>query len=248
MQSQFPLALITGAAHRLGRALALTLARRAYAILLHYHSSERKAGQTALEVSTLGVPVFPFRADLTDPTQIDAMFGFLDTLLADPANRLTGLHVLVNSAAIMRTGDLRSMNLASWNEIFDLNLRAPFLCAQSAFRRMKPGSLIVNMSDIAAEKVWTRYAAYTVSKAALESLTRLMARAFAPQVRVNAIAPGLVLPSDDMPPEDWSRLVSRLPIQRAAHLDEITRSLEFLLDNEYITGQTIAVDGGYSLL
>lgn len=248
MDSKFPLALVTGAAHRLGRAFALTLARRGYAILLHYHASEFRAGQTALELRALGVPAFPIRADLTDAAQVDGLFDALDGLLADPANRLSGLRVLVNSAALMRAGDIRSTSTSDWDRILNLNLRAPFLCAQKAYQRMETGGLIVNVSDIAAGQVWTRFAAYTVSKAGLESLTKIMARAFAPKARVNAIAPGLVLPSHDTPPEEWSRLVSRLPIQRAAFLEEITRSLEFLLDNEYITGQSIAIDGGYSLL
>jgi NAD(P)-dependent dehydrogenase (short-subunit alcohol dehydrogenase family) len=248
MDSQFPLALVTGAAHRLGRAFALTLARRGYAILLHYHASQFRAEQTALEFRALGVPVFPLRADLTDAAQVEGLFDALDDLLSNPINQLSGLRVLVNSAALMRAGDVRSTSASDWDKMLTLNLRAPFLCAQRAYQRMQSGGLIVNITDIAAQKVWTRFAAYTVSKAGLESLTKIMARTFAPNVRVNAIAPGLVLPSDDTPPEEWSRLVSRLPVQRAAYIEEITRSLEFLLDNEYITGQTIAVDGGYSLL
>ncbi len=248
MDRKFPLALVTGAAHRLGRTFALTLARRGYAILLHYHASSFRAEQTALELRALGLPVYPVCADLTDAAQIDGMFATLDGLLADPSSNLSGLRVLVNSAALMRAGDIRSTSVSDWDNIFSLNLRAPFLCAQRAYPRMKTGGLIVNISDVAAHQVWTRFAAYTVSKAGLESLTRLMARTFAPQVRVNAIAPGLVLPSEDTPPEEWSRLVARLPIRRAACLDEMAHSLEFLLDNEYITGQTITVDGGYSLL
>jgi len=248
MDSKFPLALVTGAAHRLGRAFAKSLARRGYAILLHYHASEFRAEQTALELRALGVPAFPVRANLTDAAQVEALFAALDALLGDPANNLSGLRALVNSAALMRASDARSMSVADWDGILDLNLRAPFLCAQRAYQRMETGGLIVNVSDVAAGQAWTRFAAYTVSKAGLESLTKIMARAFAPRVRVNAIAPGLVLPSDDIPPEEWSRLVSRLPLQRAAYIEEITRSLEFLLDNEYITGQSIAVDGGYSLL
>ncbi len=248
MNSNYPLALVTGAAHRLGRAFALTLARRGYAILLHYHASAFRAEQTALELRALGAPAYPVRADLTDAAQVNALFATLDTLLTDPASKLSGLRVLVNSAALMRASDIRSTDVSDWDGILDLNLRAPFLCAQKAYQRMETGGLIVNITDIAAHQVWTRFAAYTVSKAGLESLTKIMARAFAPRARVNAIAPGLVLPSEDIPPEEWSRLVTRLPIKRAACLEEITRSLEFLLDNEYITGQTITVDGGYSLL
>jgi NAD(P)-dependent dehydrogenase (short-subunit alcohol dehydrogenase family) len=248
MERQFPLAIVTGAAHRLGRAFALALARRGYAILLHYFGSEFHAEQTSFEIRALGVPAFPVRANLTDAQQVDELFSALDALLADPASNLSGLRVLVNSAAIMRPGDIRSISASDWDDVFALNLRAPFLCAQKAYQRMEAGGLIVNISDIAAHQVWTRFSAYTVSKAGLESLTKIMARVFAPSVRVNSIAPGLVLPSDDTPPEEWSRLVGRLPLQRAAYIEEITHSLEFLLENEYITGQAITVDGGYSLL
>ncbi|HRJ74920.1 MAG TPA: SDR family oxidoreductase, partial [Anaerolineales bacterium] len=123
----------------------------------------------------------------------------------------------------------------------------PFLISQHAAKRMTNG-LIVNITDIGANKAWSRYPSYTVSKAGLESLTKILARAFAPNIRVNAIAPGLVLPSDVVNEETWNKLVDKLPLKRAATLDELTMTLEFLIKNEYITGQTIAVDGGYSLI
>lgn len=248
MSDLFPFALVTGAARRVGRALAHALARRGYAIGLHYHASASQAERTAEELRALGVPVFPLRADLTDPAHIKTLFGTLDALLAEPANRLRGLRVLVNSAALMRPGDVRSVSTADWDAMMALNLRAPFLCGQMAYQRMEAGGLIVNISDVAASQVWVRFGAYAVSKAGLEALTRIMARAFAPRVRVNALAPGLVLPGEDMPAEEWQRLVKRLPIPRPASLEEMTRSLEFLLENEYITGQSLSVDGGYSLL
>jgi pteridine reductase len=113
---------------------------------------------------------------------------------------------------------------------------------------MTDGGLIVNVTDVAAQKSWHVYPAYTVSKAALESLTKVLARAFAPRVRVNAIAPGLVLHSDIVSTEQWDKMIARLPLQRPAELDEIAAALEYLLKNEYVTGQTIVVDGGYSLV
>jgi NAD(P)-dependent dehydrogenase (short-subunit alcohol dehydrogenase family) len=113
---------------------------------------------------------------------------------------------------------------------------------------MSRGGLIVNISDVGAQKAWSRYPSYTVSKAALESLTRILARALAPNIRVNAIAPGLVLQSDIVPDEEWQRLIQRVPLKRPARPEEVASALEFLLKNEYITGQTIVVDGGYSLL
>jgi pteridine reductase len=250
MPETFPLALVTGAAHRLGKAFAVTLARQGYAILLHYNASAEKAFAAADEIRALGVPVFPVQADLTDEVQIDSLFSSLDAAIAQHPALITRFSVLVNSAALMQHSDARTISAADLDATLDVNLRAPFLCAQRAYRRMEmdPGGLIVNITDVAAHKVWTGFPAYTASKAALEALTGTLARSFAPNVRVNAIAPGLVLPADDMPPADWERLVNRLPLKRPAGLEEISSALEFLLKNEYVTGQTIVVDGGYSLL
>ncbi len=240
-----PLALVTGSAHRLGKALALSLAHQEYALLLHYHNAKSEARQTADEIRAFGTPVHLAQADLTQPEGIQSLISNLDSLL-QPST--FNFQLLVNSAAIMPIGNPRDLSLENWDSALDLNLRAPFLLAQEAAKRMTSGGLIVNITDIGAQKAWSRYPSYTVSKAALESLTKLLARAFAPTIRVNAIAPGLVMPSDVVTPEEWERLVQRLPLKRAATLDEITYALQFLIKNEYITGQTIVVDGGYSLI
>lgn len=246
--TDFPLAIVTGGAHRLGRAFALTLAYRRYAILLHYHTSERAAQRAVSEIRSFGVPAFSVSADLTRVEGARALFEAVDTILADPDSGVARLTVLVNSAAVMPRGEVKTLPLADWDAALDLNLRAPFLCAQQAALRMSAGGLIVNVSDVGAGKVWSGFPSYTVSKAALESLTRVLARALAPSIRVNAIAPGLVLPPSNLPLAEWNRLVERLPLKRPATSEEIASALEFLLQNEYITGQTIAVDGGYSLL
>ena len=239
--SEIPLALVTGGARRLGRAFGLALARQGFAILLHYYHSEEEASATADAIRALGMPVYPLQADLTSSTNIESLFSTLDTL-PHP------LKVLVNSAALMPRGDVRTLSAADFDAAIALNLRAPFLCAQEAAKRMDDGGLIVNVTDIGAQKAWSGFPAYTVSKAGLESLTRVLARSLAPRIRVNAIAPGLVLQSGYVSEEEWKRLVERLPLKRPASVDEITSALEFLLENEYITGQTIVVDGGYSLL
>lgn len=243
--AEYPLALVTGAAHRLGRAFALSLARQGYAILLHYHVSQPAAEQTAAEIVSLGVPAYQVCADLATDVGIEELVSVLDSRLAADKSQL---HILVNSAAVLSYADLRAASAADWDTTLDLNLRAPFLLAQAAARRMEAGGLIVNITDIGAHKLWTGYPAYVVSKSALETLTRLQARTYAPRIRVNAIAPGLVLPSENVTPEEWERLVSRLPLQHPALLEEIVSALEFLLKNESITGQTIVVDGGFSLL
>jgi NAD(P)-dependent dehydrogenase (short-subunit alcohol dehydrogenase family) len=239
--ADYPLALVTGAAHRLGRAFAITLARQGYAILLHYHKSLSDAAVTENEIRSTGVPVYPVQADLTSDTALHSLLSSLDSL---PHK----LRVLVNSAAIMPRKDLRSTSSTDWDAALDLNLRAPFLLAQKAAERMDAGGLIVNVTDIGAHKLWTGYPAYVVSKSALETLTRMMAKAYAPSIRVNAIAPGLVLPSGDMTPEEWEKLVQRLPLRHPASPEEVASALEFLVRNESVTGQTIVVDGGYSLL
>ncbi len=235
------LALVTGSAHRLGKAFALSLARMGYSIALHHRGSVTEADQTVKEIRALGVDCLPIRADLTVPEKVDFLFSLVDEFHVP-------LKVVVNSAAIMPVGNPRELELHDWDSALDLNLRAPFLVAQQAAKRMAAGGLIVNITDIGAQKAWSRYPSYTVSKAGLESLTKLLARALAPEIRVNAIAPGLVLPSDVVTPEQWKKLVEKLPLKRAATLDEITSTLEFLIKNEYITGQTIVVDGGYSLI
>lgn len=235
------LALVTGSAHRLGKAFALSLAHMGYSIALHYRGSANEADRTVKEIRALGVECLPIRADLTVPEKVDFLFSIVNEFHVP-------LKVLVNSAAVMPVGKPHEMNLHDWDAALDLNLRAPFLLSQEAAKRMTDGGLIVNITDIGAQKAWSRYPSYTVSKAGLESLTKMLARALAPNIRVNAIAPGLVLPSDVVTPEQWDKLIQRLPLKRAATLDEITSALEFLIKNEYITGQTIVVDGGYSLI
>jgi len=231
------LALVTGAAHRLGKAFALTLAQAGYDILLHYHSAEDEARQTQAEIEALGRRVILSQADLTDPAQISSLLS-----------KFESLSVLVNSAAFMPSGNTESLSLENWDASLDLNLRAPFLLAQACAKKMTEGGLIVNITDVGAQKAWSRYPSYTVSKAALESLTKILARALAPKIRVNAIAPGFVLQSDIVSVEEWERLINRIPLKRPARSEEIASALEFLLKNEYITGQTIVVDGGYSLI
>ncbi len=232
-----PLALVTGAAHRLGKAFALTLAHCGFDLVLHYHRSLEAARQTQVEIESVGRRVRLSRADLTDPTEIRSLVDSLDSL-----------NVLVNSAALMPGGGIDILTPEDWDSTLDLNLRAPFLLSQECARKMTGGGLIVNITDVGATKAWSRYPSYTVSKAALESLTRVLARALAPSIRVNAIAPGLVLQSEIVDDAEWQRLVNRIPLKRPARQEEIGSALEFLLKNEYITGQTITVDGGYSLI
>lgn len=238
---EYKLAVVTGAAHRLGRAFALSLARQGFAILFHYSSSRDEAETTSAEIKSIGVPVYKFSADLTKEESINDLMSFTDSLPFQP-------RVLVNSASVMLKKDIPSTTLVEWDFTFALNLRAPFLLAQQFARRMESGGLIINITDSGANKLWVNFPAYVISKSALETLTRLLAKTYAPAIRVNAIAPGLVLPSRGMEMIDWKKLVNRLPMKRTTDMAEVTSALEFLLGNQSITGQVITVDGGYSLV
>lgn len=236
------LALVTGGAVRLGREIALGLAQEGYGIVLHYRSSASGAEQTAREIEKYGMPCTLIQADLRDPAQISAVF--------ETVSRLDhSLSVLVNSASAMQRGDLRELTVAEWDDTLDLNLRAPWLCAQHAARLMQAlGGVIINLSDTGASKTWSGFPAYTISKAGLEVLTRLLARSLAPNIRVNCIAPGLILPSSETDPADWQRLVERLPAKHPGTPQDVVQAVLFLIHNQYITGETLVVDGGYQLV
>lgn len=236
-----PLALVTGAAQRIGQAVALRLAQRGYAIGLHYHRSEALARKTADEIQGMGVPVLLLRGDLRRAADIHKIFAAVD-------ETDFSLRVLVNSAAVMEAGDLRTLSAETWDDTLDLNLRAPWLCAQEAARRMTDGGVMINFTDSGAHKTWSGFPAYAVSKAGLEALTRLLARTLAPGIRVNAVAPGLILKAADVPEEAWQALVKRVPMQRQGDVTQLTQAVEFILDNDYLTGQTIVIDGGYQLI
>ncbi len=239
-ETALPLALVTGAAHRLGRAIALELARQGFAIGLHYNQSVAEAEQTAAELAAAGALAYLLPADLAVPAEVDDLFARV-AQLPHP------LRVLVNSAAVMPRDDLRTLPVELWDGVFDLNLRAPWLCARAAAALMESG-IIINITDSGAHKAWTGYPAYVISKAALETLTRLLARALAPAVRVNAVAPGLILPAGELPSEQWQRLVDRLPLQTAGQPADVAQAVLFFIQNPYITGQVLAVDGGYQLV
>ncbi len=235
-----PLALVTGAAIRLGREIALALADQGYAIGLHYHNSIHQAQALSHQLEDKGVPALLLQADLTVPEQIERIFEQI-------SEHPSPLKVLVNSAAVMLNGTLEETSIQDWDATFNLNLRAPWLCACYAARLMKENGVIINLTDASAGRLWKTYPAYSVSKAALEVFTRLLARSLAPGIRVNAVAPGLVMPTPSLTEDQWERLVARLPVKRTGTPQDIVKAVLFLIQNDYVTGQTLVVDGGYQL-
>lgn len=241
-------ALVTGGAQRLGRAIALALAREGTSISLHYGASAGAAHQTAAEIAALGVEVEPFQADLADPAQIT---GLIDALEA----RFGRLDVLVNSAASFQKQSFAEITADDWDRVLAVNLRAPFLLSQAAARLMRSAgrdapALIVNLADLSGVHAWKGYAHHAVSKAGLIHLTKVAARELAPDVRVNAIVPGPILPPPgvDETSQRWREIAGRTPLGRAGTAEDVGRAVIFLAQGDFITGVILPVDGGEGLL
>lgn len=242
MQLTDRFALVTGAAHRVGREIALELARAGAHLCVHYHTAAAQAEATAAEVRALGRQALTVRADLRQPEAITALFAAIEAAFG-------GLDVLVNSASIMESGAVRDLPLAAWERSLAVNLTAPFLCAQHAARLMagRPAGVIVNLVDGSLHRPWAGYPAHTVSKAGLAALTEVLAKALAPAIRVNAVCPGPVLKPDDFDPARWQRLGEATLLKRTGSGYDVATAVRFLIENDYITGETLVVDGGERL-
>jgi len=234
-------ALVTGGAVRVGRAVALALGRAGYSVGIHYRSSRAEAAETVRDLKRMDTATQVFRADLVDPGQIEAMFAEVD-------QRLEGIDLLVNCAAIFPRADALNVTADEWDRVFRVNARAPFLCAQQAARRMGPGSSIVNIADTGYDEAWPAYVPYVASKAALVSLTRGLARAWAPDIRVNAVAPGpVLLPEHEASEEDEREAARRTVLGRLGDPDDVAQAVLYLDRALYVTGEVIRVDGGQHL-
>ena len=234
-------ALVTGGAVRVGRAISLALGRAGYQVGVHYRTSQGDAAATVKDLKRMGGRAQAFRADLGDPDQIPAMFEEVD-------ERLGGIDLLVNSAAIFPPSDALTLSAEDWDRVFAINARAPFLCAQQAARRMEAGSSIVNIADTGADEAWPSYVPYVASKAAVVSFTRGLARAWAPDIRVNAVAPGPVLLPDEESSESDERLAAeRTVLGRVGSAEDVAGAVLYLDRAAYVTGEVIRVDGGHHL-
>lgn len=234
--------LVTGAGRRLGRAIALRLADEGCRIVVHYHSSEAAAADTAAEIRRRGATASLVAADLSTADGIRHMFETVD-------HSVGSLDFLVNSAAILEPVDLLKASEDDWHHTIDLNLKGTFFCLQQAAARMRSrGGAIVNISDVAALRPWKRYPIHSISKAGVEMLTQVAALALAPNIRVNAVAPGLALKPETMPDQRWEALAGSIPLQRTGVPSEVGEAIVFLFKNDYITGETLIVDGGYHLV
>jgi NAD(P)-dependent dehydrogenase (short-subunit alcohol dehydrogenase family) len=235
-------ALVTGAARRIGRALALELGRLGYAVAVHYGSSAGDAAETVAAIRAAGGRAEAFAADLAVEAETRGLVPRVGAALGP-------ITCLVNNASRFERDEVDGATRASWDAHLDTNLRAPFVLAQGMVAAL-PADRTANIVNLLDQRVWRltpHFTSYTVSKFGLWGLTQSLALALAPRVRVNAIGPGPALPSPRQSAAQFAEQIARLPLGRGTEPDEIAAALRFILATPSLTGQMIALDGGQHL-
>jgi pteridine reductase len=239
MELRGRVALVTGGGRRLGLAMARALAGRGATLAIHYHSSSEGATALRDEIAASGGRAACFAADLTDAEAAAE-------LPRRVVRELGGLDVLVNSAAIMDRRSFEATTPAGWDATLDLNLRSVFFCTQGAAPALRAArGKVVNLADLSGLEPWPGFAAHSISKAGVIMLTRVLARVLAPEVTVNAIAPGAVLVPEAYHADERERLARAAPLRRLGSPADVTEALLYLLERaDFVTGEVLAVDGG----
>lgn len=235
-----PSALVTGATNRLGRAIATHLAERGFNIWLHCKKRNDETLRLQQQLQTDDNFVEILEADLLQPDQITQTF---ESVRAEG-----NLALLINSASVFEKSRLDQADVDMWETLMNVNLRAAWLCAKEAaivMQSRKDRALIVNIADSAAYQHWTEYGIYGLSKSALLELTLLLAKTYAPKIRVNSISPGLILKDKNTGDTSWNALIQKTLLQSSGSPDDIIGAIDFLWENSFITGIDIPVDGGY---
>jgi len=233
-------ALVTGAAKRIGREVALHLARAGYGIALHYHNSKPEAMSTAQAIYKTGVRCELFCCDLGNEAQALKLVPQVIEAFPD-------LDLLINSASIFIPNQFGAADLALFKTHWDINFKAPYILA-CEFARLAKQGLVINFIDANVVKFKTRYADYLMTKKALRDFTKMAAVQWGPRIRVNGISPGMILAPVNNQPDDRKKRARQIPLQKTGNPANILQSIQFLLDNDYLTGQIIANDGGESLV
>jgi 3-oxoacyl-[acyl-carrier protein] reductase/pteridine reductase len=243
--------LVTGGALRLGRASALALAEAGADVAITFRNSAGDAQRTVIDLSTHGVRAFALHCDVTHEASVKAM-------MKDAGRELGRIDVLINNAANYSTADFERITVRQWDDIFASNTRGPFLVSREALkwmRRKRPGAKggdseakIIHMGSLGGLRPWPTHAHYCSSKAALHMLTKVMAKALAPEIAVNAVAPGMIDLGEKSAAAFMKRMAKQTPMQRNGRADEIAAAvLFFATAPQFITGQILAVDGGLGL-
>lgn len=236
-------ALVTGSAKRIGRQIALDLAAEGYDIAVHCNTSVAEAELVAATIRSLGRTAAIVRGDLKDA-------DVPERIMAEASKSLSGITCLINNASVFEPDEVGHITQASWGEHLDTNLRAPVFLSQ-AFARQLPSGVEGNVISIIDQRVWKlnpKFFSYTTSKAALWNVTRTLAQALAPHVRVNAIGPGPALPSARMDDEEFAKQSRLTLLGRGTSPAEISAAVKFILSSPALTGQMIALDGGQHLV
>ena len=233
-------ALVTGAAKRIGREVAIHLANQGYGIALHYHHSKAEAMATAQVIYKTGARCELFCCDLSDEAQ---------TLKLVPQvfKAFPNLNLLINSASIFIPNEFADADLTLFKTHWDINYKAPYILSCALARLVKKGQ-IINFIDTNVVKNKTKYADYLMTKKALLEFTKMAAVQWGPGIRVNGISPGMILAPVNNQPDDRQKRARQIPLQRVGKPAHILKSVQFLIDNDYLTGQIIANDGGESLI
>ena len=233
-------ALVTGAAKRIGRAVAVRLAAEGADVVIHYNQSKPEAAAAVAEIEKLGRKGVALQADLCSVADIKHLFR-------QTAEQFGRLDILVNSAANFLPAHLADTTEKMWDTALDTNLKAPFFCAQAAAPFLKQSrGVIINFADIGGILPWPGYIPHCASKAGVIMLTKCLARALAPEVRVNAVAPGTITMSGD--PGEWEAdFIRRAPLHRTGTAEDVADAVSYLVHAEFVTGHVLVVDGGRTL-
>ena len=231
-------ALVTGAGQRVGRAIAVALGAQGMRVAVHYHDSVDGARDTANLIEDAGGSAALVRADLTDVTACEQL---IDSLVLE----LGELHTLVNSAAMMLRTPIGAVTEHEWDTMHALNVRAPFFLTQHAASALRTArGSVVNIADLAAFETWTGYVPHGITKAAVVQMTRALAHALAPDIRVNAVAPGVVMLPEGFDDATAEHLRRTTPLLRIGTPDDVADAVVYLLKADFVTGEVICVDGG----
>lgn len=236
-------AIVTGAGVRVGRALALALAQAGADLAIHYHSSAEAAEETAAAARAFGVQAVTIQADLREST------AAAERIVEQTANQLQPATILVNSASIFDSGGPLDADEPTWDSHFAINLKAPFFLCQTFALMLpedRPGS-IINLLDWRIDRPRGEKLVYTLTKSALATMTRGLAHALAPRIRVNGIAPGAILPPPGADQAYFDRLARQIPLERTGSPEELCKAVLYLLGSPFVTGEVIYVTGGEHL-
>lgn len=240
-------ALVTGSAHRVGKAIAMELARAGVNIQVHYNRAEDDLVRNTIhDLKSFGVDAFAVQADISQPQEVQRVMSTVE-------ENFGRLDILVNSASVFPSAQLLDVTVDAWNLAMDVNLRAPFLFTQQAAKMMQDndpiGGVIINICDQGAYAPWPQRPHHGISKAGLWMLTQVSALSLGPSIRVNAIVPGPVMKTNDgMTDDEWTKFGETLPLKRTGEAGDVGRAVVYLAQENFLTGVMIKVSGGEHLM